>query len=339
MMAPTSLGGDQVDSLVALEVAEEFSRQDGSVGWVATFGFIGPIFGDYLSEHVQREIYGKHDAFVGGSLAPTGHADLVPGGFRVTGRWAFGSGCQNAAWLVGGALVMRDGVPFVGPDGISERKLVIMPASDVRIHDTWSTAGMRGTGSHDFEVENVFVPEERVFPFSNFLTGPAERPGIGYGRGFFEVVTPFLSAIALGIGRNAIETLISLARGKVSRGGAGTLAEQSTTHERVGRADALLNAARAYLFDAVTEIQKDRGEPMRRLMRVRQASAFAAQSAAEVVNMMYDLGGGSAIYTSSPLERCFRDVNTITHHFLLTPAAFVTSGHSILDPEWTPALA
>jgi alkylation response protein AidB-like acyl-CoA dehydrogenase len=158
MWTPRRYGGYDVDSATRVQVVEEVARQDGAAGWNLFIGGSGGLFAAYLPEAAAEEIFTQPDSLVAGSFAPTGQAVPVPGGHQLTGRWSFASGCHQANWMVAGAFVMEDGRPKIGPGGLPERQLFFLPAKECQILDTWYTAGLRGTGSQDFELTDVFVP-------------------------------------------------------------------------------------------------------------------------------------------------------------------------------------
>lgn len=332
MLLPGALGGGQAGFEEALAVSEELARQDGSTGWNLTFAMISPVFSDYLPQDAARQIFGGGDVVIAGSFAPGGRACRIAGGFQLRGAWSFVSGCQNASWIVAGGVVFDGEQPELGPDGAPERRIFLFPAGEGAISDTWHTVGMRATGSHDYAVSNVFVPEDRCFSQLDLMRGPAPRPGLGYPRPFYALASLLLAAIGLGVARDAIESFTALAATKTPRLATSRLADQPTVQERVGRAEAQLRAARGYLFATAHEVVSAHEEtPM--VVPARLAAAHAAHSAVEVVNAMYQAAGGTSIYESSRLARCFRDVNTLTHHALIAPNAFVSAGEWLLQRE------
>jgi alkylation response protein AidB-like acyl-CoA dehydrogenase len=268
-----------------------------------------------------------------GNFSPSGAALVVEGGYQVSGRWGFGSGCLDADWLICGATVMENGQPLLGPNGQPDPLLFYVPASRYEILDTWHTMGMRGTGSNDFALDGVFVPATHSFSFSRFFSGASPRPGRGYQRPFLELAALFLATTALGIARHAIDAFVTLAATKTAMGATSTLANQPVVHDKVGRAQALLGSGRAYLFDTARQVTTapEDGQPLLNLARL--AAVQAAQSARAAVDLVYEAGGGTSIYQSSPLERCFRDINTVTHHFLISPGGFAEAGKELLNPQ------
>lgn len=331
LLLPRALGGEQAELTEALSVAEEFGRQDGSMGWNLTFAFLGALFSDYVPEAAARTIFGSQDALVAGNFAPRGRAVCVAGGYRLSGRWGFVSGCQNANWGIGGAMVFDGERPVPGPDGAPAPRIFVFPAAEAEIIDTWRTTGMRGTGSHDLEVTDLFVPAAYSFPFQAFFSGPMPRPNLGYVRPFMEIAPLFIAAVGLGVARAVLAAFTALAAEKMPSGMTTPLAKQATVQERVGRAEAALRAARSYLFETTQAVATAPAGAPPMVLPVRLAATHAAQSANEVVNLLYQAAGGSSIYETSRLERGFRDINTLTHHVMLAPGGFVAAGEWLLN--------
>jgi alkylation response protein AidB-like acyl-CoA dehydrogenase len=191
---------------------------------------------------------------------------------------------------------------------------MLWPKSDCEILDTWFTTGLRGTGSHDFQAFNVFVPAARCVQMRP--TGPNE-PGVLSMRNAFARAAPLVAAVGLGVARAAIDAFVELASGKTPHAGTTSLARQQTTQERVGRAEALVRSSRAYLYETVrasSALALGEGATEQLSAEVRLASAHAAHCAAEAVDLMFRAGGINALYSSSPLDRCFRDVHMVTQH-------------------------
>jgi indole-3-acetate monooxygenase len=316
MSVSKAVGGAEVDQETIVQVIEELSRQDGSVGWNVMIASGAAIAAAYLPPVALREVYrGGPSTVIAGALLPQGAASPVPGGYRLTGRWTFASGCQQADWMAGSSAVMAHGTPRLRPDGRPDLRTFFLPIGDCEILDTWYTAGLRGTGSHDWRVTDVFVPEERSFPI--LRDGPSE-PGSLSLRDFVAYGGARIAAVALGIARDAIDAFTALAMTKTPILATSPLATQHTTHERVGRAEARLRSGRALLYETMRELphsptwSEALSEDLR--ARIRLASAHAAQSAAEAVDLMFNAAGTTSIYASSRLERCFRDVHVATQH-------------------------
>jgi indole-3-acetate monooxygenase len=165
MTMPREWGGPELDPLSQLRIIEALSVADASVGWCAMIGCDGGYFSGFLDQEVAREMYADLDAVTGSALTLTGRAVVVDGGYRVIGRWPFSSGCQHSTWLVGGCMVYDGDRPRLRPDGSPETRQCYLPARDAEILDTWYTTGLRGSGSHDFAINDYFVPTERTFSY------------------------------------------------------------------------------------------------------------------------------------------------------------------------------
>src|SRR5262249_8294548 len=194
-----------------------------------------------------KDVYRRGPSTViAGALLPTGAALPVPGGDRLTGHWTFASGCQHAGWMLGSSTVMAQGAPPLRPDRRPDGRAFFVPVEACTILDTWHTAGLRGTGSHDWQVADVFVPQDQTVPM--LRDGP-RAPGSLALRDFAAFAGPRVAAVTLGIARDALDTFTALARTKTPVLATSPLATQPTTHERVGRAEALWLAGRAFLYE------------------------------------------------------------------------------------------
>jgi alkylation response protein AidB-like acyl-CoA dehydrogenase len=331
---PRALGGEELDDESTLRVIEELSRQDGAVGWNVMIASNAVDVARRLPAPVLREIYRDGpNAVVAGSLRPIAGNVAVPveGGYRVNGRWPLASGCQHAAWLAGACFVMHDGAPRMQADGMPELRVAFWPSAESELLDTWYTTGMRGTGSHDFQASEVVVPDQYSLGLS--MSGP-DDVGVLSLRYFSARGGPQIVAVGLGIARAAIDAFMKLATTKTPHGGLSTLASAQTVHEKVGRAEALLRSARAYLYEIVREsmpyLARSEAVSDELSAAIRLASAHTAQSAAEAVDLMFAAGGISSTYTSSRLDRCFRDVHMVTQHVLVAPSNIEMVGQYLL---------
>lgn len=333
MLLSRAWGGSQIDIVTSLRVYEEIARHDGSVAWNLMIGSQGGLFADYLPEAEARAIYDGGDTIAAGNFGPMGQAIPVDGGYRMTGRWPFASGCRHANWLVGGCLIMEDGKPRTNADGAPVIQLMLVPASEGRIIDTWQTGGLRGTGSHDIEVNDIFVPAERGFSFAQLMRGAEHRESRGYPQPFNLLAGVGMAALALGIARDALDSFKQLASEKTPAGSSGKLLTQPVVHDRFAEATALVVSSRSHLYEVSRELA-DAGTMTEDLgARVRLAGAHAARCAEHAVEIVYSLGGGTSIYQTSRLDRCFRDVHTVSHHVAVAPAHFELVGRYLLTGE------
>lgn len=330
-----SLGGPELTTVDYFRVIEELSRADGAVGWCALVAAGYSRLSGYLDDTVAREIFGDGSTVVAGTINPTGRAVPVPGGFKVTGQWSYGSFIGHSAWTVGSSIVFEDNAPRRGPDGAPDMRLMLFPTSAVEIIDTWRVGGLRGTGSHDFRVADLFVPEERAI--AAFTAKPV-RPGTLFAAPFITVFAMALATAPLGIARAAIEAFVELAEGKTPVGGSSKLRDKASAQADVGKAEALVRSARAFLIDELHGIWdtvaagKMPSVPQRAVARL--AAAQAASASAQAVDLIYNAAGGSALYETSLIERCFRDVHATTQHVGISSANFEISGRVLLglDP-------
>ena len=336
---PGALDGAETSPATMVRVIEMIARADGAAGWSAAIGATSGVSSAYLPLTTAREIYGPADAITGGAFAPQGRATVVDGGYRVTGRWPFASGCEHCTWLMGGCVILDGGAMRRLPSGAPDARLMLFPAGDARIIDTWTVAGLRGTGSHDIAVEDLFVPHERSF---SLVTDPSLHARPLYAFPVFGLLALGIAAVTLGIARGAIDDLVELAGAKTPTYSRRLLGERATVQADVARAEATLGSARALVFETIdeawTRAQTAGTIDVRARARLRLAAAHAATAAAKAVDLMYVAGGGSVVYASSPLQRRFRDVHVATQHVLVAPATLELVGRLLLGLEADTAM-
>ncbi len=338
MYVPDDLGGPRVTAWGSLEVLEELAFHDGASGWCAMIGSTSSLTSSYLPDQYAKEIFGGADAIVGGFAMPRGKATVVDGGLRVTGRWAWGSGSRHCTWVGGGCRVVDEhGEPSARDDGLTV-PFVFFPAADVEFVDNWHVSGLKGTGSGDYAVTDVFVPEGRWVQMGR---DPAVRNNPWSSFSFFGLLACGVAACAMGIGRRSITELIALS-GKKPQGSSRTLAERAAVQADAAVAEAKLNSAWAYLRQTVTDAWDSAvagSDPtVEQKRQLRLAASHATLEAAEATKLMYTAGGGDAVYATSPLQRCFRDVFVATQHAMVAPRTFEALGAMPLgrdsDTSW-----
>jgi alkylation response protein AidB-like acyl-CoA dehydrogenase len=323
LCVPRVYGGAQASPLTALEVLEALGTLDGSVGWCAMVGITSSLMSVYLEESVAHEVYNPADAITCGVFAPMGRALREGDGYRVSGRWSFASGCEHSRWRMGGTIAEGD-APL--PSGAPDVRSVLFTAAQTQVHDTWDTAGLRGTGSHDISAADVIVPRERTF---SLIT---DKPRIdGYELPFFGVLASCVAAVGLGIGRAAIATATSYVQTKSPPGSKRTLAHRELTQIQVAGAEARIRAARGLLFGALADALAEPTIETRAHLRL--AACHAATESAAVTAAMYELGGGAAVYAKHPLQRQFRDAHVVTHHLMVSSTALTMAGRALLGLE------
>jgi indole-3-acetate monooxygenase len=331
---PRSLGGGEVAPGELVAVMEELGRADGSTAWCVAVAATSGALAAYMPEADARDVYGAANGCVGGVFAPMGRAVVGQGGYRVTGRWPFTSGVDHCDWLMGGCLVEDDGDIRVLDGGIPDIRLMLFPASEVEVIDTWTVSGLCGTGSHDTRVSDLIVPAGRSA--SLFGDVPREQGSL-YAFPVFGLLALAISGVALGIARGAVDDLLRLAEGKLPTMQTKPLAAQADTQLRMAKAEARLRAARALVTEAIGEtwqhVQAEGEVALGDRAALRMAANHAMSSSAEVVDEMYSLGGGTSIYANSPLQRRFRDVHTATQHVLVGSSVWQTVGRVLLGQQ------
>lgn len=320
LWVPRALGGFEVAPATMIRVVEAIARYDGSVAWMLMASANSALLSAYLPIDGASEVFRSPQSVVAGSLHRGGEATIVPGGFRLTGRWRLATGVLNATWIICTAAVGRDGRDHI----------FIVSAKECRILDVWDPPGLRGTGTHDFEVEDVFVPERRHAPPG----GHHSVQGPLYDGQMAPLINPPLAAVAFGIARDALDEFTRLSRSKKPARGNGTLSERSTIHELVGRAEARLLAARSFLLAATEELWSFLSAgvkaPADVTARVLIATAYGTEQAVRAVDAVFTAAGSSSIVSANRLERCFRDVHVVNHHDAASPFMFERFGHYLL---------
>ena len=332
-MVSRALGGADASAITLLTVIEEISRADGSAGWCTMIGAVSGLMSAFLEESVAREIYSPANAISCGVAAPMGRSTPVDGGFRVTGRWAFASGCEHSPWRMVGTIVATDPAELL-PSGAPDVRCALLRAEDTQIIDTWTTHGLRGTGSHDLGVRDAFVPVARTF---SLLTTPMRKTGPIHRLPFLGVLASGVASVSLGIARAAIDEFVKLAQTKTPLGSKRGIAHRELVQMAVAQAEAKVGSARAFLYERVEAADAETAEgkvakPRTRAL-LRIAACNAASESAAAVDLVYTAAGGTSIYATSPLQRCFRDVHVTTQHAMVSSTTATLAGRVLLDVE------
>jgi len=317
---PESFDGPELSPTDFMAVVEAASALDGSVGWLVGNGGGMSRIGGYLPEPVARKFFSDPRTFVTSATGAVGTAQKVEGGYRVTGRWPFGSGAHQASHFMDLASVK-------GAGGKDEAPLCCyFERRDVVIHDTWRLSGLRATGSCDFEVRDIFVPEQQTHMFVGHT---ATQAGAVYRMPALSVFAWTVSVVPLGIARGAMNTFGEASR-KTRMGASALLRDREIVQSNYGRVDASHRAARALLIEAMTELMAASAEEGPRLINARAvfrtACTHAAESAVRIADMLAAETGAAAIFETSPIERFVRDVHAAVKHIAMTPNNYVVSG-------------
>jgi alkylation response protein AidB-like acyl-CoA dehydrogenase len=315
---------------------EEVSRHDGSTGWTVALGVGNSLFTCMLPEASAARVLGNGAALISGAPAFGVRAVPVADGYRLTGRWPFNSGAPNADWMAAQAPIVDADAPRMGPNG-PELAFAFIPPSQVQIIDTWYVTGLRSTGTQELCVDDVFVPAQLTGRF--FMPdGPQPVRETVIARIPFFTLVAIVQAppVCLGLARRAIEEFRELALTKHSPFAA-KMSEQVQVHVGLARAEALLRSGRSYWYDEVQTVWDValRGDAFSLEQRVqaRIASLAAVEQSVAAVDLLFRLAGSSAIFQSSPLERCWRDVRTAAQHVQVQEGRWETAGRVLLGLE------
>jgi indole-3-acetate monooxygenase len=336
MFVPRSHGGFELDFVDGVEIIQALARIDGSVGWTAMISVGGSVFATLLLPDTYDMIYEQGpDVMFAGSLKTNGKAESTHNGWRLNGRWDFASGCQHADWMFGTFVMSKDGVELIRPDGQKLTRSCIVPAPEWKIKDTWHVAGLKATGSHDIEITDVVVPEANLFDAFN---PQFHKPGPLY-REPVPLLLLTLPATFVGIAAGALDEIRRVANsGRQQFMAATPMRDSELFQAELGRIEADLNAARAYLQVQAANhwshaLNGTLGkEPF--LTQTSQTSAWVGTTCVRVANDCFALGGGKAVYESSPLQRRLRDLLTASQHAIAQRRQYVASGKLLLEPTW-----
>ena len=340
MYTPRSLGGLEVDPITRTRVSEEIAGYDAAAGWTLCNPLDWAHFCARLPDEGPREIYGNGaDVLIAAQFGRPLAATPVQGGYRIAGRAPFVSNCYDSNWFAMTALVSG-----AEDEGEPEMVMVYFPRESGQIIDTWHVLGMRGTGSNDVSVDDVFVPSARTCPMMPEFEPGSHYQGPLYRFPLFGVVATSIPPVMLGIARNAIDEVSALAQGKTPVASSKLLRDRASAQAKVAKAEAILRSGRLLLYDTLSTAWEMTlaGETLSLTQKadLLLAITHAAASATETVELMYSVAGTSAIRTTSPLERYFRDIQVLKHHALAAESRYETVGQVYLGlPPDLPVLA
>jgi indole-3-acetate monooxygenase len=335
-MLPREVGGLEVEPVEWLQMIEELARINASVGWLAFIqSGVGLTFLDPERFERFRQRGGGRLILAMNLGRMGGTAVKVEGGYRISGQWPFASGSPFATWL-GGLSVVCDssGSPVVDSAGQPQRLLAIWPADQARLIDTWDGLGLRGTGSGDFEISDLFVPDDQVNPgfystpiYDRALFRIKEMPEVGHG------------AHALGVASGALESFVAAVNTKPLPGSTRHMAMGHMQAHQIAfaRADAAIRAARTLLYETVRAAYEDvKANPELALelrVRLREANVFTVRAAKEAVGLIFEMAGSSAVYRGRLIEQAFRDINTAANHTNYVETAYTAIGSYFLTKD------
>ena len=335
MAVPKEFGGSEMDPLVVFEIIEMIAAVDASTAWVLLIIYANPfIFGNCLHRSAWESMYGDDiSTRTAGALAPTGKAVKTDGGYRVSGRFRWGSGSEHCQYLLSGCMVFDGDSMCRKESGEPEMRVVIHKTSDATIHfDSWDSTGLRGSSSHDYSLDDVFIADEWTFVLGETVYAHENPiysfPGIAFCQ---------LGAIGLGMARASLDMLKEMSLTK--RRGPLLMADDPSVQLGIAEAEAKVSGSRAWLrqcMQAILDSFRAGAEPSRDdRARYRLACTHAMDNAVEVVNMVYKNAGGNGVYKPSKLDRFLRDIHTASTHLRVSDNTYIKSGRMLLgmDPE------
>jgi len=321
LLVPSELGGLETDIVTSLAVFEELAYADGSTGWTAMANATSSCFAAiYAGDDAVAEMFGTDvngqpiRAIHAGMLGPMGEATAVDGGYIASGKYQFGSGSGHATWLGAGVMEMAGGEPAVTALGLPAMRVMLMAPDQVEFQGNWDVMGLSGTGSFDYVVDDVVVPDDFTFLL---LEASALRGGPMFAIGLFAITAAGHAGFALGVGKRALHEVLALARTKQRLGGA-PIAEQQLFLHDFAIHDAAMRSARAYTFetfaDAEATVMAGDAASIEQQQRMRQSTTYATRVAADAARFAYTWAGSSGLRNPSIVQRCFRDIHAGTQH-------------------------
>lgn len=324
---PAVLGGDEADPVTQTLVLEALSNANASAGWCAMVGATGAALpGAFLADEAIAEMFGAgRIPKCAGVAMPMGKAEIVDGGYRLTGRWPFASGVRHSEWMTAGAIVTRNDRP--------EHLMMTFRTKSTQIHDNWQVAGLKGTGSCDFSTDNLFVPAAFTWAPS---TDQPKRGGPLYRTSFPGFVAHEHAGFALGQARRALDAFLEkeVARVRSYAPGSASISARPSIQRALGACEIKLRAARDMVLDVNSEVwqaTKEGGTPtLRQQCELRAAATYCTEIALDVVTEVFRYSGGAAIYDKNILQQCLRDLNAAAQHLMVSEVSYENLGQTLL---------
>lgn len=327
MITPSVYGGLECTPREIVDAVEIVAEANASAGWCAMIAATTAMNAAYMAPEYAQEVYSDPLTITGGVFAPMGKAVVDGDDFIVSGRWQWGSGSANCTWLCGGAMVIEDGEMRMLPSGRPDARMMIFPADQVELIDTWQVMGLKGTGSGDIAVTNVRVPKGRSV---SLVVDKPQVDGALFKFPAFGLLSLGVAATALGNARGTLDAFADLAGAKKNQGSSKTLSERVNIQAEMAKMTAAFRAARAYLHDEIDltwEVAQSSDDiPVERRAALRMACTHMVRTGADISRNCYDLGGGAALFQSSDLQRRFRDAHAMTQHIVTAPGTWELTG-------------
>ena len=330
-LLPKSLGGAEAPLEIFMQMQEEIAKADASTAWCLGQCGVCAMTAAYLEPDAANEIFNVAPGILAwGAIAH--EVKAVPGGYIANARWEFASGSRQASWLGAHVRVVdADGAPRKKPDGSPEIRTILFPVTSATMYDVWDAIGLSGTGTDSYSVDNLFIPEKfaalRDDPTALRENGPLYQlsTNMVFGMGF--------AATSIGVARATLDGAIDLSRAKQPQG-LSAMRENNAVQGQIGRTEASLRAARAYLYATAAEVWRDlaRGDGLTEAHRIalRLASTWTIHQATSVVDTAYHMAGATAVFSANKFERRFRDMHAINQQIQARDTHYEDAGKAIL---------
>jgi 3-hydroxy-9,10-secoandrosta-1,3,5(10)-triene-9,17-dione monooxygenase len=337
IMQPRRVGGSELDYVALIDFADVLAQADASVAWnvvnLASHHWMLAMFDRQAQDVIWTS---EPDALIASSFVfPAGRATRVPGGYTLSGRWPFSSGVDSSTWnMLAGVVSSEDEA-----DGV-EYRVFLLPRDAYTIIDTWKSAGLKGTGSNDVEVKDVFVPDHMTLAVRDVAGGPSpgsvDNPGALYALPVFALFAFVLSGAALGNAQACLDDYVEIARHRASTYNRAKLSDLQTTQIKVAEASAKIDAARLIMrrtcIDAMENARRGYIPEMAEKTRYRRDGAYSVNLCTEAVSLLFAASGARGLYTTGALQRQFRDAHAINAHIAFSfDAAGTNYGRVALD--------
>jgi alkylation response protein AidB-like acyl-CoA dehydrogenase len=330
-LLPRTYGGHEVPLEIFMQMQEEIAKADASTAWCLGQCAVCAMTAAYLEPDAANEIFNTPPGILAWG-AINHEVKVVPGGYLANARWEFASGSRQASWLGSHVRVIEpDGTTRKKKDGSPEIRTILFPITSATMYDVWDVIGLKGTGTDAYSVENLFIPGKfaalRDDPNAVIEKGPLYKltTNAVFSMGF--------AATSLGVARATLDAATDLARSKIPQG-LSAMRENNAVQGQIGRTEASLRAARAYLYSTATEVWRDleRGEPVTEAHRIaiRIAATWTIHQSAAVVDTAYHMSGATAVFAKNPFERRFRDMHAIAQQIQARDTHYEDAGKAIL---------
>ncbi|MBT5666781.1 MAG: acyl-CoA dehydrogenase [Rhodospirillaceae bacterium] len=341
MLQPNFLGGGELSLAAFAEVIEEFAKFDASAAWCLSQCATCAMAAAYLDRETALEVFGPPEGIAAWGPPAPSEARMVESGYQVTGAWKFASGGHQASWIGGQSHVIGpDGAPKRQPNGAPVIRVMLFPRKDVQLMDSWNVMGLKGTGSDDYSVKDVFVPER--FSFGRDEAADKRENSLLFNFSTSNVYSFGFAAVALGIARRMLDDAANIVGEKIPYGTKRAMRDNNVIQGQIGRSEAALRAARNYLYTTAQNIWRDVAEnpilSMDQKIEIRLSSANAIHQSAAVADTVYHMIGSTAVFAENPFEQRFRDIHTVTQQLQGRQSHYESVGQVLLGFEPDAAL-